>query len=63
MAADQGQERHCRYRRQQAVQAIEQSAMPRDQAARVFHAEPAFRQRLGKIAELGDNRKPGTNQY
>ena len=38
-------QRHCRDRRQQPVEAIEQSAMPGDQAARVLHAEPAFGQR------------------
>src|SRR6516162_9969038 len=62
-AAEQCHQRHDRYHREQAVQSIEEAAVAGDQAARIFHAEPALGDRLGKIAELLDDRKRRTDQH
>src|SRR5258708_1214090 len=61
-AADKGQQGHRRDYGEKAVEPVEKAAMPRNEAARVLHAEPSFGHGLRKIAELLDNRKSRAHQ-
>src|SRR6202790_1227353 len=60
-AAPQRPENRCQHhRRDEAVETIEQPAMPGNDLAGVLDAETAFHSRLKKITELRNNGKRGT---
>jgi len=63
VAAERRQQ--CRHRDncKKTIDPIEKSTMSRNKAARVLHAEPSFRDRFRKIAELFNNRKCRADQH